>query len=589
MGAPMSPRVFLLMVAALTSCTLAAAGPLPSTPLPLGKAVRPSEPISGLTAIVARRDIHYLVLGESHGTREIPAFFGDLVVQAQRSRPIVAALELPATEADRIERYLRSPGSEEDRRGLLDGEFWRSTAQDGRGSQAIVDLIEKLRQLRQGGWNGAVAYCQPDPRDISNESYEQAMALCWKAASEASPDALVMALVGDAHASRAPFFDVTPAAAWLPPGQAVVLDVNFASGASWNCDDQGCGARPTAADDLHLPRGLHWGKTRKGGLGAYDGLFSVGDRFSASSPASAPLPTPLSTLLDDPVAARAFDYTSLRTGRDQAALAALTNDIGAAVMARTNARPQKCETAAEVLVWRGASGAFASDAKAWRLDWGQAMTALDRMAADMKTSLTAPLGGLPPADPTGLQRRFAQDATDPRLKELHDRAAVDQAVRSKFGQTGGLSAEARQIAMMVIGSEICEIDHDNTTWLKDQIRAHGWFAEDRDGANASGTAWLLVQHADRDPDFQRQILPLLAKATSAEGRKNYAYLADRVAMNAKLPQTYGTQGQCTPAGEWQPLAVIDPPQLDARRASVGLPPLAEYKLTFKAVCPRPRS
>jgi hypothetical protein len=585
----MSLRVFPVIVAALVSCALAAAGPSPATPLSREQTVRPGEPISGLAAIVARRDINYLVIGESHGTREIPAFFGDLVAQAQLSRPIVAALELPATEADRIERYLRSPGGEDDRRGLLDGEFWRSTFKDGRSSQAIADLIEKLRQLRQGGWNGAVAYCQPDARVVSKEPYEQAMALCWKAASDASPDALVMALVGNAHASKAPIFDVTPAAAWLPPGQAVALDVISASGASWNCDDQGCGAHPTAAEDLHLPRGLHWGKTRKGGPGAYDGVFSIGDRFSASPPASAPLPTPLSALLDDPIAARAFDYASLRPGRDQAALAALTNDIGAAVMARANARPEKCQTAAEVLVWRGVSGAFASDAKAWRSDWAQAMTALDRMTADMKTSLTAPLGDLPPADPTGLQRRFAQDATDPRLKELHDRAAVDQAARSKFGQTGGLSAEARQIVMMVISSEICEIDHDNTTWLKDQIRVHGWFVEDRYGLNASGTAWLLVRHADRGPEFQREVLPLLAKATSSEGRKNYAYLADRVAMNAKLPQTYGTQGQCTPAGEWQPLAVIDPPQLDARRASVGLPPLAEYKLTFKAVCPRPRS
>jgi len=141
MGALLVPTRFF--VAALASCTLAAAEPLPRTLLARGNAVRPSEPISGLAAIVARRDIHYLVLGDSHGTQEIPVFFGDLVAQAQLSRPIVVALELPTTEADRTERYLRSPGGEEDRRGLLDGEFWRSTAKDGRGSQAMVDLIEK--------------------------------------------------------------------------------------------------------------------------------------------------------------------------------------------------------------------------------------------------------------------------------------------------------------------------------------------------------------------------------------------------------------------------------------------------------------
>lgn len=299
----------------------------------------------------------------------------------------------------------------------------------------------------------------------------------------------------------------------------------------------------------------------------------------------APLPTPLDALLNDPGAARAFDYPSLREGRDQDALSALNTSVQAAVAARTQARASKCQTVAEALVLRGVWGAFNPDTKAWRAGWTEGMTELDRLTAEMKTSLTAPLDQLPPTDSAAIHRRLARDARDPRLRELHERVARDQAVREQYMRLGPLSADARQVVLMVIGGEMCPIDHDNTEWLKAQIRAHGWFAEARDGANASAAAWLLVQHADRDPAFQREILPLLAKATSPEGRKNYAYLADRVAVNGDRPQIYGTQGRCKETGDWEPLETIDPAELDARRASVDLPPLADYRLANKVLCP----
>lgn len=58
-------------------------------------------------------------------------------------------------------------------------------------------------------------------------------------------------------------------------------------------------------------------------------------------------------------------------------------------------------------------------------------------------------------------------------------------------------------------------------------------------------------------------------------KRHAAYLTDRVAMNEGRPQIYGTQISDVKDGEGVPWPIADPQQLDARRASVGLPPFAE--------------
>ena len=62
--------------------------------------------------------------------------------------------------------------------------------------------------------------------------------------------------------------------------------------------------------------------------------------------------------------------------------------------------------------------------------------------------------------------------------------------------------------------------------------------------------------------------------------KSYAYLHDRVAVAQGRPQRYGAQGRCTGPGTWEPAEVESPDELDARRASRGLPPESEYLARF---------
>jgi hypothetical protein len=135
------------------------------------------------------------------------------------------------------------------------------------------------------------------------------------------------------------------------------------------------------------------------------------------------------------------------------------------------------------------------------------------------------------------------------------------------------------------------VDRANTLDLKELLKIYEWFKISEFGAIADRNAWLLVQHADHDPDFQREVLSLLDRLTKIGETKpaNYAYLFDRVAassndLSKRTLQTYGTQGLCVSPGIWQPIPIEDPENLDNRRQSVGLGPQANYVAGFKHIC-----
>ncbi|WP_201977402.1 DUF6624 domain-containing protein [Hymenobacter rubidus] len=98
------------------------------------------------------------------------------------------------------------------------------------------------------------------------------------------------------------------------------------------------------------------------------------------------------------------------------------------------------------------------------------------------------------------------------------------------------------------------------------------------GETSSKNFWLLVQHADAHPAFQQQVLKLMlpeVQRKNASGR-NYAYLTDRVALNSGQPQTYGTQVEYKADGQPTPRNLLDPANVDKRRAAIGMEPLEAY-------------
>jgi hypothetical protein len=301
---------------------------------------------------------------------------------------------------------------------------------------------------------------------------------------------------------------------------------------------------------------------------------------------AATAPPPVDPLLADAAAARAFDYGALRERLGDEQLKALSQEVQASVSARLAATPGACETEAEAYVLAGLLSAMqTSDPATWRADWTAANAQRDRLYALVAKVLNGEDVGLPEYAGARAAALTALETTDSRHRELYARVAKDQALRHTTHEVWALpKGPLRDMVQRPFTARLCGVDADNTAWLKAEWRASGWFTAARDGQAASGDAWLLLQHADRDPDFQRAVLPILARETGLQGRINYAYLSDRVATNAKQPQTFGTQGRCVGPGAWEPNPVTEPEGLEARRAEIGLGSIAEYKAQFKTVC-----
>ena len=131
------------------------------------------------------------------------------------------------------------------------------------------------------------------------------------------------------------------------------------------------------------------------------------------------------------------------------------------------------------------------------------------------------------------------------------------------------------------------VDARQTARLKEIVAAYGWPSKTLVGSDGVLAAWLIAQHAIKDPEFQLKVLDLMMPLVGrgeVDGFQ-YAYLYDRL----HRPQRYGTQGRCTPEGRFEPREIEDPEHVDQRRAEAGVgpPKLAEYVALVSPKCPQP--
>lgn len=181
--------------------------------------------------------------------------------------------------------------------------------------------------------------------------------------------------------------------------------------------------------------------------------------------------------------------------------------------------------------------------------------------------VTGCTGGAPERDPavTALQI------------ELLERGRRDQAIRDTvFG--AGLAMDQGALRRMLA------VDSDNSSWLKEQIRLHGFPTTAKVGKGAADAAFLIVQHATHDPGFQRAMLDTITAAFArgdVDGQ-SYALLYDRVTVQSGGKQRYGTQARLEGSRVVFD-AMEDSAHVDSLRSTVGLPSLAEYRRTLDSV------
>jgi hypothetical protein len=159
-----------------------------------------------------------------------------------------------------------------------------------------------------------------------------------------------------------------------------------------------------------------------------------------------------------------------------------------------------------------------------------------------------------------------------------DDPVADPALRQELLGLAGEDQAARQtwIADPSLGDPLIDaIDRRTTLRMQEVIEAHGWPGHRLVGRDGAEAAWLLVQHADHAPEFQRRCLAELERAVASgqAQRIHLAYLQDRVAVRDGRPQRYGTQVD----DDLSPLPIEDEAHVDERRRAVGLPSLTEYR------------
>ena len=248
--------------------------------------------VPGIDPLLKKGQI--LLLGEMHGTTEVPAFVSTAACRGLRAgHSVTVGLEIWTDEAARIAISLASGGKPEDRAALLAGPFWRDVYQDGRRSQGMFALIEDVRRLRKEGRKVQVKVFDRLPKAPGAER-DRAMAEELLSAIEASPEDLFLVLAGNLHTRTArgtPWDPNLENMGYLVAQRrptVVALDNSYSGGTLWMCpsaDPADCGPRPLRGKGEGQPLGVKL--YEKASPTGYHGEFHVG-ALTASPPAINP-------------------------------------------------------------------------------------------------------------------------------------------------------------------------------------------------------------------------------------------------------------------------------------------------------------
>lgn len=165
----------------------------------------------------------------------------------------------------------------------------------------------------------------------------------------------------------------------------------------------------------------------------------------------------------------------------------------------------------------------------------------------------------------------AQSVGKPKLRQkLLDKLKEDQKVRNEIPD------DPSKITSEYI-TRLQSVDRTNTKWMKKIVKKYGFPAKSLVCDDGVYAAFILVQHADLDREFQKSVLPLLEKAVRAKEAPAFyfVYLADRVLTGEGKLQRYGSQLKIED-GKVVPFPIEDEANVDKRRTELGLPLMSEY-------------
>ncbi|ULU25290.1 hypothetical protein [Dyella terrae] len=219
-----------------------------------------------------------LVVGDMHGSREIPAIVAS-TLESSTGRVLVA-LELPHDEQELVNNYIDN--KVDARKALLASAFWARplNRQDGRSSQGMLELLSTIQGMRRAGKHIDVVCIGGSE---GSQAIDAAMYARLTQARGAGQFDRALVYVGNAHAAAfdAPD-DQASLGTLLRSSNPLIVDISSRCGSIWACGKEGtCGVMSME----HMTCAETGGVARKSGerLGA-DSLLVL-PAFHASPPA----------------------------------------------------------------------------------------------------------------------------------------------------------------------------------------------------------------------------------------------------------------------------------------------------------------
>lgn len=156
-------------------------------------------------------------------------------------------------------------------------------------------------------------------------------------------------------------------------------------------------------------------------------------------------------------------------------------------------------------------------------------------------------------------------------KDQAGRLAIDS-IQRRWGQN------SKQ--MDSLWESISHTDSVDLERITEILGRRSWPSPDEVGDRASMAVFLVLQHADSL--VHATYVPLMREAVKrgAARPEDLALMEDRLLTEQGKPQLYGSQVRLDASGKAAFFPIADEPNVDKRRASVGLEPLEFYAREF---------
>lgn len=252
------------------------------------------SPVPGADQIWSKPGLHWVFIGELHGSNETPAAFHDLVCDAiAQGKHVTVALERPTSEQAALDNILTAKDLSAAKESLLRLPDWKEVL-DGRASEAMLRLLVSLRELHRLQPDLKVVAFDAPYKGTAPGARDEALGHALLSLRSTKPNDLVLILTGNVHAMQASKRGYDLAAMYLPPKEILSLEVTDRGGESWTeSTTGGCGPHKGGVQDkdVNRPRGIFLDPSLAP-FGKVDGVLSLGVSLTPSAPAAGE-PSPL--------------------------------------------------------------------------------------------------------------------------------------------------------------------------------------------------------------------------------------------------------------------------------------------------------